>query len=563
MATFPVNPLAFLPEGMTIDHGPADRKVRTDLVVSPNAPLHNDKVVIAETNRFIPIHLRQAMRDDLRNLLEEGGHSVSAYDDHPFGLGSFTFLHSLNADTVIGQSFEIDDITTVTFVRHNEAKNMRITSFGRSIWLLLLGFPLDYQTTSYISSAVEDFGLLVVWDNPRGNNKFVLVKVHIVHPKFVPKSIVMHELGGSRFSWTVPVIMLRSSDWNAHVHDIPPPPEDPPSDDPHPLYGEDYTAEQLFQQQLAAWLQQNQHQGGQQLHQGGNNVQQHAIQLLPPAQIDFQIPAPVVHDAGEIVPPNLNPLTLVQGVPFHAGFHPSNADLPDSPMQAYNDNVSDNDSDLMVQIIQIEDSHSAANAFMLARFTLAKSAISYCLKPHLAGDNGFFFDTPIQFEASDMFELFGEKMVYYQNKKRNGSSQISIVEISSDENSASTVAQPQAVGQKRKKTVLPAPICTTQVRRSTRCNKYDGFKPKNFSDSKATKSKVKPRKVTTAINLVPTDEDDAADPLLLDNGTNVPDFTPIPVLHAIGVNLCGVPPEEISPQKLMEIVPEDEDEKED
>jgi hypothetical protein len=57
MATFPVNPLAFLPEGMTIDHGPADRKVRTDLIVSPNAPLHNDKVVIAETNRFIPIHL--------------------------------------------------------------------------------------------------------------------------------------------------------------------------------------------------------------------------------------------------------------------------------------------------------------------------------------------------------------------------------------------------------------------------------------------------------------------------------------------------------------------------
>jgi hypothetical protein len=54
-------------------------------------------------------------------------------------------------------------------------------------------FPLDYQTTSYISSVVEDFGLLVVWDNPRGNNKFVLVKVHIVHPKFVPKTLVVHE----------------------------------------------------------------------------------------------------------------------------------------------------------------------------------------------------------------------------------------------------------------------------------------------------------------------------------------------------------------------------------
>jgi hypothetical protein len=139
----------------------------------------------------------------------------------------------------------------MTFVKHNEAKNMRLTAFGREIWILLLGFPLDYQTTSYIGSAVEDFGLLTVWDNPRGNNKFMLVKVHIVHPKFVPKSIVIHALGGTRHSWIDNIVMLRSSDWNAHIHDVPPPPEDPLVDDPHPLFGEDVIAEQLFQQQLA------------------------------------------------------------------------------------------------------------------------------------------------------------------------------------------------------------------------------------------------------------------------------------------------------------------------
>jgi hypothetical protein len=149
-----------------------------------------------------------------------------------------------------------------------------LTAFGRATWILLLGFPLDYQTTSYISSVVEDFGLLHVWDNPRGNNKFVLVKVHIVHPKFMPKSIVIHELGGARHSWAVPVIMLRSADWNAHIHDVPPPPEDPPSDDPHPLFGEDVTAEQLYQQQLAGWLQNNQ---GFVAHGHGQHQHQHAI----------------------------------------------------------------------------------------------------------------------------------------------------------------------------------------------------------------------------------------------------------------------------------------------
>jgi hypothetical protein len=47
MATFPINPLAFLPDGMTIDQGPPDRKVRTDLVVPAIAPLQNDRVLIA------------------------------------------------------------------------------------------------------------------------------------------------------------------------------------------------------------------------------------------------------------------------------------------------------------------------------------------------------------------------------------------------------------------------------------------------------------------------------------------------------------------------------------
>jgi hypothetical protein len=57
MANFPVNPLAFLPNGMTIDQGPADRKVRSMLVVDPVPPLQHDSVLIIETNRFIPIHL--------------------------------------------------------------------------------------------------------------------------------------------------------------------------------------------------------------------------------------------------------------------------------------------------------------------------------------------------------------------------------------------------------------------------------------------------------------------------------------------------------------------------
>jgi hypothetical protein len=129
-------------------------------------------------------------------LLGEDGYTVQFFDDHPFGIGVFTIHETLAADTVAGQTFELDEITTVPFVKHNAARNMRLTAFGRPTWTLFLGFPLDYQTMQYITDVVKDFGLLDFWHNPRGNDKFVLVKVWLVHPKFVPKSFVMHQLGG-------------------------------------------------------------------------------------------------------------------------------------------------------------------------------------------------------------------------------------------------------------------------------------------------------------------------------------------------------------------------------
>jgi hypothetical protein len=259
MANFAVNPLAFIPPGMSIDHGPADRRVRSVLVVDPVPPLHHDNLVIAEPSHFMPIHMRQDLRDTIEGLLVEDGFTVRRTDDHPFGLGTFTLSDTLVVDTVVGMTLQINDLMTITFVKLDQARNRRLASFGRETWVLFLGFPADYQTSFYINKAMDDFGLLSLWHRPREHLKYVLVKVAVTHPKFIPKSLIITQLGGARNSWTVPVYILRSSDWNAHVHDLPPPDEDPePTNrNPHPFYGLEQSAEQIYQQQLTAWLQQN------------------------------------------------------------------------------------------------------------------------------------------------------------------------------------------------------------------------------------------------------------------------------------------------------------------
>ena len=91
--------------------------------------------------------------------------------------------------------------------------------------------------------------------------------------------------------------------------------------------------------------------------------------------------------------------------------------------------------------------------------------------------------------------------------------------------------------KKKKKEV---PTVTTQVRRSTRATRYDGFKPKSVSDTKNGKSKVKPRKI-------PEKLDDAVNK---DDVVNILPATPINVIQNIAVKLCGIDPTKITPKRL-------------
>ncbi|XP_020186985.1 uncharacterized protein [Aegilops tauschii subsp. strangulata] len=73
MANFPVNPLAFLPHGMTVEQGPPDRKARVDMALSGHLPLNHDRFLIAETSRAIPVHLRQEARSALADFVPVRG----------------------------------------------------------------------------------------------------------------------------------------------------------------------------------------------------------------------------------------------------------------------------------------------------------------------------------------------------------------------------------------------------------------------------------------------------------------------------------------------------------
>jgi hypothetical protein len=220
-----------------------------------------------------------------------------------------------------------------------------------------------------------------------------------------------------------------------------------------------------------------------------------------------------------------------------------------------------------------QESDYEANGLALASLSIAKAAISAYLLLNISLDNAHFLQASIKFGKQDLYELFAEAMLFLQTtgkSRKLGPAQSPKVSIIEESFAAEDVSVHDAVASehvgtmimgKKRKAFCPSaqsaqsaivPTCTTHVRRSSRCNKYDGFKSNNFSDTKAAKSKVKPRK--THVIYVSVTKDFSA-PTKVDDvrlvTTDPVGSTPIPVLQSIGINLCGVPPEELSPKKLL------------
>lgn len=96
--------------------------------------------------------------------------------------------------------------------------------------------------------------------------------------------------------------------------------------------------------------------------------------------------------------------------------------------------------------------------------------------------------------------------------------------------------------RKEKKKKAAVEVDPSNLRRSTRANKYDRFKAPSMAEGRAYKSKVKPRQIPTApIQITTTSA----------VHRQVPPPTPIPTLQIIGSVRCGIPADELSQAKLL------------
>lgn len=88
------------------------------------------------------------------------------------------------------------------------------------------------------------------------------------------------------------------------------------------------------------------------------------------------------------------------------------------------------------------------------------------------------------------------------------------------------------------------PVISTEVRRSTRSTRYDGFRVPQVTDAHATISKVKPRSIPSAAAGSSSSMSEVP-------GNSAPPPTPIQTMQAIGINRCAIPPAELTEDALL------------
>ncbi|KAI4970461.1 hypothetical protein ZWY2020_001375 [Hordeum vulgare] len=406
----------------------------------------------------------------------------------------------------------------------------------------------------------------------------------------------MRQMGGQRRSWTVPVYILYTSGGNTHTHQDPLAGEDPPPGDgsqPHPLYGPHMTAEQAFQARLQIWLQQNGVFGPA---NGGNQDDKEPV--TPDQQ---QAPLLVFPPAGQV---NYQAILRHQGASFSDGITPSD-NIIDSPLSAWNDNIgeeSSDSSDDSGQLVSLPTSISFSitltgptgshmstaifvdNPTLPDLYHIASSVIMNLQNPtiirgpfgiqnppmplHLSVWNTQYEEDvhhlsrvaparkvarKLWFEdsssSSDQFELIPSSVVITELLDDDNESQ-AIDNTEGFELTPSAMTVDSHVSPSRKRGRRPksiTPLCTTEVRRSPRGNKYMGFKVDLPSDAHGRKSLIKPRTSIVISDPAPSTIDETA------SSSSAPPPPPMIIKHIqeVGPGLCGIPPEELTDECLL------------
>jgi hypothetical protein len=144
-------------------------------------PLQHEEYAIIMVDPMIEDINKEEVLAEVCTILERDHNAPVTGWVYSIGVGLVRFASPAIRDQLIASGPHVmdDEEHVFSVIRHDEGFNVRSPVFEREAWVLMLNFPLDYQTNYYVNKAVSLFGRLDLCHNPRADMTKVLVKVLI------------------------------------------------------------------------------------------------------------------------------------------------------------------------------------------------------------------------------------------------------------------------------------------------------------------------------------------------------------------------------------------------
>nr|TKW31062.1 hypothetical protein SEVIR_2G080300v2 [Setaria viridis] len=177
----------------------APRRNQCDVAIATIEPLPHQQVSFQS--------IRDMLDDFLRNRCRMGVHSIQPC---PYGQAYVRFQFVHEKDFLIGGGPHEYGQYRISFSDHNKGWNNRLITMNCEVWIMLLGFNIDYWTKADLEKAIAEFGRLLVWEEDPNNLARIIAKIRVVDLSEIPWFLVCSE--GEDFegnSWTAQCEILQ------------------------------------------------------------------------------------------------------------------------------------------------------------------------------------------------------------------------------------------------------------------------------------------------------------------------------------------------------------------
>lgn len=132
------------------------------------------------------------VREVLEEFLDVVKHvGVRSIQQCRIGEAYVQFQHVRDRDKLVSDSPHVFEDIFISFTKHDAGRNWRRVYFNRLCWILILGVPLDYQTTDDLATAISKWGKLISWENDPREKGRIIAKVRVTELIHVPKEYHM------------------------------------------------------------------------------------------------------------------------------------------------------------------------------------------------------------------------------------------------------------------------------------------------------------------------------------------------------------------------------------